>query len=229
MTHLELAHLSSDYLEGRLEGSQRTEVEAHLAGCPECKAMVEDLRQALALCRSAEDLEAPPWLVLRIMRATVGERRLSAWERLAAFVRPALQPRVIQTAAMAVFSLSFILYTAHIDLRSFKFRDLNPRVWASHANSQGHLLVARAEKFYYDLRVVYEIQSRLHQLRQQGNQQPAKDEAPVNPGTTNRNSSQGPQLAYRDSTNPATPGLPPAISGNNTEDGNREPGRSLNQ
>lgn len=229
MTHLELAHLASDYLEGQLEAAQRTQAEAHLAGCLECKALFEDLRQALALCRKAEDLEAPPWLVPRIMRATVGERSVSAWERLAGFMRPVLQPRVIQTVAMAVFSLFFILYTAHIDLRSIKLRDLNPRVWASHANSQGHLLAARAEKFYYDLRVVYEIQSRLHQLREQGNQPPAKEETPVNPGTTNRNSPQGPQMAYRDTTNIESTGLPSAISGGNSGDGGKNPGRSLIQ
>ena len=44
------------------------------------------------------------------------------------------------------------------------------------ANRQGHLLAARAEKFYYDLRVVYEIESRFRQLG--GQPQMQEEEAP---------------------------------------------------
>src|SRR5260370_40719860 len=48
--------------------------------------------------------------------------------------------------------------------------DLSPASWVKGADRTGHLLVGRAERFYYDLRVVYEIESRLKQLRGQPNQ-----------------------------------------------------------
>jgi hypothetical protein len=63
---------------------------------------------------------------------------------------------------------------------------LNPRTWFFRANRAGHLLYARAEKFYYDLRVVYEIESRLRQLRSHPEQeQEAPKQEPPAGGSTN--------------------------------------------
>jgi Putative zinc-finger len=168
MTHLELENLASDYLEGQLVAARQAEVEAHLAGCEACRELVADLRHALELCRSAEQLEPAPWLVSRIMRATVGERKPTLRERWQGFFQPVLQPRIAYAVGMAVFSVSLIVSTAGINLQNLTLQDLNPRTWVYQANRTGHLLYARAEKFYYDLRVVYEIESRLRQLRQQG-------------------------------------------------------------
>ena len=56
------------------------------------------------------------------------------------------------------------------------------------ADRQGHLLAARAEKFYYDLRVVYEIESRFRQLG--GQPQMQEEEAPK-PAAPAGGSSQG--------------------------------------
>jgi hypothetical protein len=165
MTHLELENLTSDYLEGRLEPGLKREVEAHLGVCPSCLEMVGDVRRALELCHAAPELEPAPWLVSKIMRATVGERKPSLADRLVAFFRPTLQSRFAYGVAMAVFSFSIIINAAGINLSHMTVRDLNPRAWFFQANRAGHLFYARAEKFYYDLRVVYEIESRLRQLR----------------------------------------------------------------
>jgi anti-sigma factor RsiW len=171
MTHLELENLTSDYLEGLLEPSLKREVEAHLSICPSCLEMVGDVRRAMQLCHSAPELEPAPWLVRKIMLATVGERKPSLAERLVAFFRPALQPRFAYGVAMAVFSFSIIVNAAGINLRHMTVEDLNPHTWFSRASRAGHLYYARAEKFYYDLRVVYEIESRLRQLRSQPEQE----------------------------------------------------------
>jgi hypothetical protein len=63
-----------------------------------------------------------------------------------------------------------------------RFEDLNPRTWVGRANRQGHLLFARAEKFYYDLRVVYEIESRFRQLSGQPQIQEEESPKPAAPG-----------------------------------------------
>lgn len=68
---------------------------------------------------------------------------------------------------MAVFSLSMIANVAGVNLRHVKAADLNPRNWVYQADRNGHLLLGRVEKYYYDLKVVYEIESRLRQLRAQ--------------------------------------------------------------
>ena len=201
MTHLELENLASDYLEGRLDAVRRAEFEAHSAECAPCRELVADLRNVMELCRSAEDLEPAPWLVSKILLATIGERKPTFGEQLAAYFRPAARVRMAYAVAMAVFSFSIIVNTAGINLRHLTFEDLNPRTWFYQANRTGHLAVARAEKFYYDLRVVYEIESRLRQFQQQSGQgdgqqerETPKPEAPAG-GTTDSKQPDNPELA----------------------------------
>jgi len=165
MTHLELEDLASDYLEGRLDAVRRAEAEAHLRDCGACRELLGDLRRAVALCQAAEELEPSPWLIPKIFRATVGERKPTWGERVRAFFRPSPQPRLAYAVAMAIFSLSVIINAAGVDLRNLTVADLHPRSWFYQANRTGHRLYARAEKFYYDLRVVYEIESRFRQLQ----------------------------------------------------------------
>jgi len=188
MTHLEIENLASDYLEGLLEPSHRAAVDAHLAGCAACRELLGDVRHVLELCQAAEDAEPKPWLISKIMRATVGERKPTWRERIAAFFHPVLQPRVAYPIAMTVFTFSIIVQAAGLHLRSLSYEDLNPRTWVGRANRQGHLLAARAEKFYYDLRVVYEIESRFQQLG--GQQQNLEEESPK-PPAPGGGSSQG--------------------------------------
>lgn len=201
MTHLELENLASDYLEGQLDAAWRVKAETHLGECGECRALVAGLRRVIEMCRSAEDLEPPPALIPKILLATVGERRPTLREQIAAFLRPAIQPRFAYALAMAVFSFSIIINAAGINLRKLTLDDLNPRTWVYQANRNGRLLYARAEKFYYDLRVVYEIESRLKQLRVQSSspsgqqeQETPKQEAPPG-GSTDSNLPGAMQLA----------------------------------
>ena len=203
MTHMEIENLVSDYLEGQLDTARRVEVEAHLAGCPGCKELTATVREALELCRSAEDLEPAPWLVHKILRATVGERKASLWEQAVAYLRPLLHPRVAYAVAMGVFSFSIIINVAGINLRRIKVQDLNPRTWFYQANRNGHLLYARAEKFCYDLKVVYELETRFRQLRPQTDQgtggeqkQSAPPEPPAGGSSTEGQPLSAPQLAW---------------------------------
>jgi hypothetical protein len=98
---------------------------------------------------------------------------------------------------MAVFSFSIIINAAGVNLRHMTVEDLNPRTWFFRANRAGHLYYARAEKFYYDLRVVYEIESRLRQLRshpEEERQEAPKQEPPAG-GSTNSTPLTMPALA----------------------------------
>ena len=176
MTHLEVENLASEYLEGLLAPARRVEVEAHLGECAACRGLVEEVRRVMELCHAAEELEPAPWLTSKILLATVGARKPALGERLAAFFRPAMQPRLASAVAMAVFSFSIIINAAGINLRNVRAEDLNPLTWWSRADRAGHILYARVEKFCYDLKVVAEIESRLRHLGSQ--QQPPEREAP---------------------------------------------------
>lgn len=183
MTHLELSNLMTEYLDGALSAAQAREVEEHLQECAPCKAMADDVRFALAACRDAAEVEPSPWLLARIVRATTGERKPSLKEKLAAWLRPMFRPQIAYSLSMAIFSLSFILYTSNVNLRSVRIQDVNPVHWVYRANSRGHILVARAEKYYYDLRFVYEVQSLLHGLHQQPAAQPGSPQRMRQPGS----------------------------------------------
>jgi len=188
MTHLEVENLASDYLEGLLDAPSRQAVESHLKECAGCRELVADVRSVMELCRSAEEVEPAPWLVSKIMLATVGERKPTLLEHLATLFRPAFQSRVAYPIAMTVFAFSIIVNAAGLNLRNLRFEDLNPRTWVFRANRAGHLMYARAEKFYYDLRLVYEIESRLRQLRGQSQDH---EEAPPKSGAPSGGSTEG--------------------------------------
>jgi anti-sigma factor RsiW len=213
MTHLELENLASEYLEGQLDAVRRVQVEAHLKDCAPCRELLSDLQDAMELCQSAEELEPAPWLTAKIIRATVGERKPTFREQLAGFFRPATQPRLAYTVAMAIFSFSIIVNAAGLNLRKFMLADLNPRTWFHEADRTGHLLYAHVEKSYYDLRVVYEIESRFRQLRSEpGNQEPEapKPEAPAGGSTDRQVPGTNQRAALQD---PATvPGSPTGVA-----------------
>jgi len=179
MTHLEVENLASDYLEGQLDGGRQAAFEAHLEGCGPCRELLAGVRHALELCREAERLEPRPWLIHKILLATVGEPKPGWGERLGQFFRPVLQPRVAYPIAMSVFTFSMLVNAAGLNLRHLRLEDLDPRTWVERVNRQGHLVYARAEKFCYDLRVVYDMESRWKQLRRQPQVQ--QEERPSTP------------------------------------------------
>jgi len=197
MTHLEVENLASDYLEGQLEAGLKAQVEAHLNTCPSCLTMVEDVRRAMELCHATPELEPAPWLVEKIIRATIGERKPSLAERLLGYFRPVLQTRFAYGIAMAVFSFSIIINAAGVNLRHMTFRDLNPLTWRLKLDRAVNLYLARGEKFINDLKVVYEVESRLRQLRShpEEEQQAPKPESPAG-GSMNTTPLTMPALAY---------------------------------
>jgi hypothetical protein len=218
MTHLEVENLASDYLEGLLDTALRAQVDEHLAGCADCRDLVAGVRHVMDCCQMAERLEPPPWLIAKIMQATVGQQRPSLLERAFGAVRQLLQPRIAYPVLMAVFSFSVILSAAGVNLRHFRLADLNPRTWAYQANRSGHLLVARAEKFYYDLRVVYETEAWLRTLRSQSQlsrpeETPGEAPRKGGPGSTQFDSSMSPWLACLTRDAGADSPVPTALRG----------------
>jgi Putative zinc-finger len=197
MTHLEIENLASEYLEGSLEAVQWAEVEEHLAACAPCRELVGEVRSAIQTCHAAGEAISPPWLIPQIRQATLGEKPPGWLDRLRALPRSLRQPRFAYGVAMVVFSLSLIANASGLQLRNLSFDDLNPAMWYSRANRAGHLFYAHAEKFYYDLRIVYEIESRFRAAeaeRSSGQAKPGKPEAASGPSAS-AGGEKHPQLA----------------------------------
>jgi anti-sigma factor RsiW len=49
----------SDYIDGELEPELCRELEAHLAGCRNCRLMVDTLKMTVKLCRDGAEVELP--------------------------------------------------------------------------------------------------------------------------------------------------------------------------
>ena len=91
-THDDWTDRLSEYLDGELSHAERTALEAHLADCPDCRTVLEELRAVVVTARALPDL--PPahdlWPAIAERTRDVvpfrarALRRLPEWTRLAA-------------------------------------------------------------------------------------------------------------------------------------------------
>jgi anti-sigma factor RsiW len=99
------------YLLGALEPAEQASFEGHLAGCPECRAEVEQLRVgADALPRSVEPFAPPPSLKRSLMDA-VREDARPAREPLLARLFAGIGPRFALAGAAAVLLIAIVVGT----------------------------------------------------------------------------------------------------------------------
>lgn len=64
----ELVHQLSEYIDGELEATLCTELEVHLAGCPNCQVMVDTVRRTITLYHSHGRAELPSDVQERLYR-----------------------------------------------------------------------------------------------------------------------------------------------------------------
>ena len=154
----------SDYLEGILKGPERAEFEAHVHECAECAPLVENVRSLMSEMQSMEAVEVPPRLVYTILDQTLGPReKVSGWQAFQKFVRGLATPKFAYGAASVMTTLFILVSASGLSLRKPKLADLNPVTMSRNMNRQAHRGYAHVVKYVSDLRVVYEIQSRLRQ------------------------------------------------------------------
>ncbi|MGC8792254.1 MAG: anti-sigma factor family protein [Bryobacteraceae bacterium] len=173
MTCADLETLLCDYVEGTLAGPQRLLVERHLAQCAACAAQVREARAAWQLLRSMPRVEAPPELVNRILFQlpphadvrTPSPAGLRAWCTVS--LRALVQPRFAMGMAMTILSFSILGRFAGLGPRQLSPAELHPAQVIRTLEDTAYRAWDRARKFYLSLRVVYEIQSQLHEWSQQ--------------------------------------------------------------
>jgi hypothetical protein len=152
----------SDYLDGKLSPAENAAFSAHTAGCANCAQTVALVSGLVNRMHRIELLEEPPHLVARILDATLGPRaQKEGWKRWFDWVPMLWQPRFAMGLATVAALLVVVSYTAGLTPAKLKKADLSPTNVFRSANRQAHLTYARGAKFVNDLRVVYEIQSKL--------------------------------------------------------------------
>lgn len=187
MNCAELETLICDYVDGTLEPGQQAEVERHLGQCAACAEIARDSAAVVALAGRAAEVEPPPELVNRILFELVGSREKALGRRrgplaaLGHLLGPVLQPRFAMGMAMTILSFSMLARLAGINVRQLTLSDLDPvRVWQT-ADNRVNRALSRAIKFYEDLRIVYDIRSRLGELTAPENQDVEGAPAPGTP------------------------------------------------
>jgi hypothetical protein len=179
----EFETLLSDALdgEGRLSPARKESFEAHRRVCAICGPLFADAQAGQQWLRSLEAVEPPVHLVHNILAATsgvvstrplavrpdgrttpFGERAREWWDSLftpvAAFVR---QPRFVMSFGMIFFSFSLALTAAGVKPADVAKVDLRPSA-LRHAYNDAQIKVV---KFYDNIRFVYEIESKVRELK----------------------------------------------------------------
>jgi hypothetical protein len=97
----------SALVDEEIDAARRAEVEAHLAGCPECRLELEGLRATVGMLRRVETPRAPLGFVDRIVeraRPTPWYRRAARWLFVPLAIKiPAQAAALLLVAGLAVF------------------------------------------------------------------------------------------------------------------------------
>lgn len=152
----------TDFLDGALTPEESAAFSAHTAGCAACAKMVSQVSALVNRMQQIEPLEAPAHLTAKILDGTLGPRtQLPDWRKWFEWTSVLWQPRFAMSVATVAASFAILFHAFAPVGRSVTLADLNPMTLARTANRQAHLTYAHGVKFVNDLRVVYEIESRL--------------------------------------------------------------------
>jgi anti-sigma factor RsiW len=186
----------SDYLDGLLSPDERHEFDLHANSCENCAQMVASVSHLVGGLHAMEQIETPPRLVYSILNQTLGPRESKKGLQASfGWLRGLASARFAYYAVSVAATFLILLTAAGFSWRKPKLADLSPVSLYHRADSQAHLIYARSTKFVSDLRVVYEIQSRLNK----------DNELPTTPESTVPQSAPGKSPGSTDGTRPTTP------------------------
>ncbi len=207
---IEFETLVSDALEGQLSGARKESFDAHRRVCPICGPLFADVQAGQQWLRAlaVEQVEPPAHLVHNILAATsgvvstraltaaadgrttpFGERLRERWDAFSAsFFRPATafvrQPRFAMSFGMIFFSFSLVLNFAGVKASDVAKVDLRPAA-LRHAYNEAQI---RVVKYYDNIRFVYEIESKVRELKRANT--PAEP-GPAEPKPNHKNDTSG--------------------------------------
>ncbi|PYU00189.1 MAG: hypothetical protein DMG38_08785 [Acidobacteria bacterium] len=182
----------SDYLDGLLEPAEQAAFDLHVNACARCTPLVASVSHLLGSLRKLEQVEPSPRLVNSILTVTQGPE---TWRNAKRWLRGLQSPRFVYSAVSVAATFILLLTASGFNWRKPKLADLAPATIYRNADSRIHLIYARSAKFVSDLRVVYEIQSRINETEQN----PALREETI------PQSSPKKEPGSTDNTNPSSP------------------------
>ena len=152
--------LICDYVDGTLAPAARADVERHFAECQKCAELAGDSAEAVRFIERAADVEPPQELISRILFDPPWHKQRG--RRLSTRFHALLQPRFAMGMALTVLSIAMIMPK----MRNFQPSDLSPAaVWAG-IEDRADRLWARTQKYYDNLKFVYQIRATLRDWQQ---------------------------------------------------------------
>jgi hypothetical protein len=125
-------------------------------------------------------VEPPPRLVHNILEHNLGPQKAPAgWGAVLEWLWPKAHPRFAMGLVTVALAVAVVAPTLGIEWSKLTWADLYPANIYNAADRRVHLMYARGVKFVNDLRVVYEIQTRL-----EPQQEPPPQPQPRAPGST---------------------------------------------
>ena len=181
-----------DALDQKLSGSLLETFHSHARACSHCGPMFAEIQAGQHWLKSLTEVEPPANLVTYILTATSGldsyrladtapvhyqpglVERLHEW--VDTFVAPVWgtvrQPRFAMSFGMAFFSLSVALSVFGVKPKDLKQVDLSRNgLIRTYYGTQG-----RVVKYYENIRLVYEIESRVREFKKVTTPEPAEPE-----------------------------------------------------
>jgi Pyruvate/2-oxoacid:ferredoxin oxidoreductase delta subunit len=186
-----------DAVDGALTDGERRVFEQHVAGCVSCAREYEEAQRGAAWLGmlKGHTPEPPAALLAKILAETTGAETETVESRLPQFVpaavpvrepapawalssvirraagvfrvetaRATFQPRLAMTAAMAFFSIALTLNMAGVRLKNLRASDFTPSGLRRNVADAS----ATAARDFQNMRVVYQVESRVSELRGEG-------------------------------------------------------------
>jgi putative zinc finger protein len=202
--------LLADALDGLLRPEDEATFTSHMAICPACTALFEEARRGREWLEFlSPEPEVPEGLLDKILAATgpgqvagyglvTGDSNVVAmppvWQRpgFMSRVRRFAEPRLLMTAAMAFFSIALTLNLTGVRLNDLRLSNLRPSAVRSFMERRLTMASTPIIRYYDHLRLVYEVQSRMRDLRRtnqgENTDNPQKNNAqPAAPGESKQN------------------------------------------
>lgn len=215
--------LLAEALDATLHGSMLAAFEAHQQSCPACAAMFQEATAGIHWLKGLEDIEPPKHLVHNILAQTIGSlpevttKAVPAGEgwfgklkaRVSPVFAPVMTPRFAMSFGMAFFSITMLANVAGFHVSDLKHVDLSARgLQKTYYSTE-----ARVVRYYENIRLVYEIESRVRDLRRAAT--PDKQEEQNTPKTPKKGASQEQNRKYqnysRDLSQPVLASCPAVV------------------
>lgn len=172
----------TDALDGALDARDAAAFDAHSKSCAAgCGELLEEAKRGSEWLRFLHETpEAPQGLLEKILAETAGNAEVTPMTASGAVALPRqpwlgvpiallqrhmAESRILMTLAMAFFSIALTLNLTGVRLNQLKLSDLSPSALAASVSHQYYTTSAHLTRYYLNLRIVYELESRVNEMR----------------------------------------------------------------